>query len=78
MSLCASASNGGEKTAGNLIGGAKNPYLEESEWGWQIDAKGLRFTLNEIYDRYHIPLMIVENGLGARDTIVIVGLDKNT
>jgi 6-phospho-beta-glucosidase len=69
MSLCASASNGGEKTAGNLIGGAKNPYLEESEWGWQIDAKGLRFTLNEIYDRYHIPLMIVENGLGARDTL---------
>jgi 6-phospho-beta-glucosidase len=69
MSLCASASNGGEKTAGNLIGGAKNPYLEESEWGWQIDAKGLRFTLNEIYDRYQIPLMVVENGLGAYDKV---------
>lgn len=69
MSLCASAADAKEKTGGNLIGGVKNPYLEESEWGWQIDPKGLRFTLNEIYDRYHIPVMVVENGLGARDTV---------
>ena len=45
----------------------KNPYLETSEWGWQIDPKGLRWILNEIWDRYQIPLMVVENGLGARD-----------
>ena len=69
MSLCASAADVKEKTGGNLIGGVKNPYLEESEWGWQIDPKGLRITLNEIYDRYHIPVMLVENGLGARDTV---------
>ena len=31
------------------------------------DPVGLRYTLNEIYDRYHIPLMVVENGLGAYD-----------
>lgn len=36
-------------------------------WGWQIDPKGLRYTLNEIYDRYQIPLMILENGLDAYD-----------
>ena len=47
----------------------KNPYLEESEWGWAIDPKGLRWYLNELYDRYQIPLMIVENGLGAVDTV---------
>ena len=38
-----------------------------SDWGWQIDPKGLRYSLNEIYDRYQIPMMIVENGLGAYD-----------
>ena len=57
------------QASGNLLGGAKNPFLEASDWGWQIDPKGLRFTLNEIYDRYRIPLIIVENGLGARDVL---------
>ena len=47
--------------------GTKNPYLSSSDWGWQIDPKGLRYALNEIYDRYRIPLMVVENGLGAYD-----------
>ena len=69
MSSCASATENGERTGGNLIMGLKNPYLESSEWGWQIDPKGLRYTLNAIYDRYHIPMMVVENGLGARDEI---------
>ena len=48
-------------------GSAKNPYLSSSDWGWQIDPKGLRWALNEIYDRYRIPVMVVENGLGAYD-----------
>ena len=46
-----------------------NPYLATSDWGWQIDPKGLRYSLNELYDRYQIPLMVVENGLGAKDVI---------
>ncbi|MCX8961490.1 glycosyl hydrolase family protein [Erwinia psidii] len=45
----------------------KNPYTEESEWGWQIDAPGLRYSLNYFNDRYQLPLFIVENGLGADD-----------
>ena len=45
----------------------ENPYLKSSEWGWQIDPKGLRITLNTLYDRYQKPLFIVENGLGAVD-----------
>ena len=57
------------KSGGNLMGGAKNPYLTSSDWGWQIDPLGLRIALNEIYDRYQIPLMVVENGLGAYDKI---------
>ncbi|KAF1297175.1 6-phospho-beta-glucosidase [Enterococcus sp. JM4C] len=54
---------------GNIMGGANNPYLEASEWGWQIDPKGLRIALNDLYDRYQIPLMVVENGLGAKDEL---------
>lgn len=67
MSNCATASPEQTSSSGNLMGGAKNPYLESSDWGWQIDPKGLRYTLNEIYGRYRIPLMVVENGLGAYD-----------
>ena len=47
----------------------KNPYLDASEWGWQIDPLGLRITMNTLYDRYRKPLFIVENGLGAVDTV---------
>ncbi|MDO5646261.1 MAG: 6-phospho-beta-glucosidase [Dermabacter sp.] len=54
---------------GNLFASAKNPYLERSEWGWPIDPLGLRITLNEVWDRYQKPIMIVENGLGARDEL---------
>ncbi len=57
------------KAAGNLLSGVKNPYLQASEWGWQIDATGMRFLLNQMYDRYQKPIMIVENGLGARDVL---------
>lgn len=69
MSNCVSDKPGTEIGQGNLTGGLKNPYLEASDWGWQIDPRGLRYTLNEIYSRYQIPMMVVENGLGAHDTV---------
>lgn len=78
MTSCTGAGNEGEKIGGNIAGGLKNPYLEASEWGWQIDPEGLRYTLNEIYDRYQIPLMIVENGLGAKDTVETDGSIHDT
>ncbi|MGF2056016.1 glycoside hydrolase family 1 protein [Vagococcus fluvialis] len=58
-----------DKTGGNLFGGVSNEYLETSDWGWQIDPVGLRYTLNQIYSRYEVPLMVVENGLGAFDKV---------
>lgn len=58
------------KGRGNILGGIANPYLESSEWGWQIDPVGLRLVLNDFYDRYQLPLFIVENGLGAKDVLV--------
>jgi len=69
MSSCVAKNPIQEQVSGNLMGGLKNPHLKESDWGWQIDPKGLRYTLNEIYARYEIPLMVVENGLGAYDKI---------
>lgn len=75
QTICISGRTEGEglasdKAAGNLISdlGVKNPYLTASEWGWQIDSLGLRYLLNTVYDRYQLPIMIVENGLGAKDT----------
>ena len=59
----------GAETAGNVFKSLKNPYLKVSEWGWQIDPVGLRITMNAIYDRYQKPIFIVENGLGAKDTV---------
>ena len=58
-----------ETVEGNILGGVKNPFLEASDWGWQIDPTGLRIALNELYGRYQVPLFIVENGLGAYDQV---------
>lgn len=56
-------------TDGNQLLAAKNPYLEVSDWGWTIDPMGLRISLCQIYERYHKPLFVVENGIGAADQI---------
>ena len=69
MTMTESVDPQAERTPGNTVLGVKNPYLPASEWGWQIDPKGLRYSLIELYDRYRKPLMVVENGMGARDTV---------
>ncbi|CAM3596397.1 glycoside hydrolase family 1 protein [Erysipelothrix urinaevulpis] len=55
-----------------------NPYLESSEWGWQIDPVGFRILLNKMYDKYALPIFIVENGLGAMDTLIEDGQGSYT
>lgn len=75
MSSCATADPKKKKVSkGNIISGVANPYLEASQWGWQIDPQGLRYILNLFYDRYEKPLFIVENGLGAVDELI---MDEN-
>ena len=68
-SCVAKDDDGLKKTAANTNIAIKNPYIPSSDWGWQIDPVGLRYSLNEIYDRYQLPIFVVENGLGAYDTI---------
>lgn len=61
--------NKAQQSESNMFASAPNPYLKQSEWGWLIDPLGFRSTLNELYDRYHKPLFVVENGLGAKDVV---------
>lgn len=69
MSTVAGTDSKVEKTQGNQFLGLKNPYLETSDWGWTVDPLGLRIALIQMYERYHLPLFVVENGLGAKDTV---------
>ncbi len=71
MSVCATADPAKNiRGEGNLLGGVPNPCLKASDWGWQIDPKGLRYTLNEFWDKFRKPLFVVENGLGAVDRLI--------
>ena len=58
-----------DTVGGNMSFGVRNPYLTYSDWGWALDPEGLRYYLEVVYDRYELPLMVVENGLGAFDTV---------
>ena len=45
-----------------------NPYIESTEWNWQIDPLGFRDVLNKLYQRYRIPVFPIENGIGVRES----------
>lgn len=68
-SNCISVDPSINKMTGNFSMGIQNPHLKASDWGWVVDPTGLRVYLNMVYDRYQIPIMIVENGLGAVDEV---------
>lgn len=46
-----------------------NPHLKKNAFGWEIDPVGFRTTFREIYERYRLPLLVTENGLGAFDEV---------
>lgn len=52
-----------------MFRGCKNPHLGSTGFGWEIDPVGLRVTIREIYARYHLPMIITENGLGAAESV---------
>ena len=73
MSVCETADPSKRvEGRGNIMGGVQNPTLEVSEWGWSIDPVGLRVVLNDFWERWQVPLFIVENGLGAMDKLTEV------
>lgn len=73
-SACSAAKDEGlEKSQANGAETIRNPYLPKSNSVWQNDPLGLRITMNQLYDRYQLPLFIVENGLGTQDKLSEVG-----
>ena len=64
MSICETADPAKKVVGkGNIMGGVPNPTLKASEWGWQIDPAGLRYSLNWFWDHFQLPLFIVEMDL---------------
>ncbi|PJI10557.1 MULTISPECIES: glycoside hydrolase family 1 protein [Clostridium] len=66
------ASTGDQQSAvkdPGVFQGVSNPNLKKTQFGWEIDPVGFRVTLREVYDRYHLPVIITENGLGAYDKL---------
>lgn len=52
--------------------GRANPFVKECSpepWCWPVDPKGIRYVMNILYDRYHLPLFIVENGIGLDENL---------
>ena len=64
---------GGDQQSGGGTSGmyksVRNPNLGKTEFGWEIDPVGFRATIREMDSRYHLPLLVTENGLGAYDTL---------
>lgn len=56
---------------GNIMRGLNNPYVAYSDYNYPIDPSGLRFILNYLYDHFHKPLFVAENGIGAMEQPVV-------
>ncbi len=56
---------------GNMMRGLTNPYVKVSDFGYPIDPQGLRFCLNYLYDHFHLPLFVAENGIGSYDELIL-------
>lgn len=46
-----------------------NPFTKATQWGWTIDPTGLYIAMSSYWDRYHVPMMIAENGIGVEETL---------
>lgn len=58
-----------ESLNGGNLHSVENPHVSATDWGWTIDPVGLRYVLASMYERYELPIFIVENGFGAYDKI---------
>ncbi len=46
-----------------------NPYVEYTDWDWEIDPSSMRYALRYLWDHYHLPMVITENGFGAHESV---------
>ena len=54
----------------SVFGGYVNPYLKRTKWGLTIDPIGLRYLLNYLDRKYHLPILVTENGIGLEDHLI--------
>lgn len=59
----------GMMTEPGMAVGVSNSLQEQTSYGMGIDPVGLRITLRQLWERYHLPLLITENGCGVPDTL---------
>lgn len=59
----------GHETQPGFYEMTSNPTLDTTDWDWSIDPLGMEYMLRDIYSRYNKPLMITENGMGAKDVL---------
>lgn len=52
MTNAVKAEGGSGDAISGFEGSVPNPYVKASDWGWQIDPVGLRYSLCELYERY--------------------------
>ncbi len=45
----------------------KNENLKATLWGWEIDDIGLQCSARLLWERYHLPMLITENGFGNKE-----------
>ena len=60
-----------------MFNNVENSYVDKTQWGWEKDPTGLRIALRQVYEKYHLPIMITENGLGAQDKVVKGKINDN-
>jgi len=59
----------GENGIPGLYKSVINPNIEYTDWDWAIDPEGLRYGMVQLKERYQLPILISENGLGAFDEL---------
>ncbi|WP_071130693.1 glycoside hydrolase family 1 protein [Enterococcus timonensis] len=52
-----------------LYKSVNNPFVEKTNWDWNIDPVGLQIGLRRLESRYRLPILITENGLGEYDKV---------
>lgn len=46
-----------------------NDYVQYTDWDWEIDPVAMRYVLRDMWNLYHLPMVITENGYGAHEDV---------
>lgn len=69
MNTTGEKGSSGESGVPGLYKRIENPFVERTNWDWEIDPTGLQIAIQRISSRYDIPVLITENGLGEYDQV---------